>query len=193
LNVELTLATRKRGFNNAERSAVLRERVEDYLASHGAHRNPAGARADFATAAVRTATRFGMRTWRDSTKTTQEAAERSLGVLLGEVVNVRSGKNGSGALRYTGVNDAWVLDIWEATLEHYVRDDPFTRELARKDELVATEVESTRAELDRLNGQAGVQVFRTTDESPVGMRIIEAYLARDDDAIMRIAMELEAM
>lgn len=179
---------------NLQRSEVIRERIEDYLMrSGGKHSRERylALRKDFVQAAIRTAERAELRIWKgDDQHRVKYNAEHSLATLFGEVsVNSRK-PGGGGTVARTGVNAAWVLDIWEATLDHINREDHLTREREReeevargaRDDLVFEEPES-----------GGVRVFQIAKTAPISLRLLEAYLGRDDETIMRIAVELESI
>lgn len=184
---------------NVERSAIVRERIEDYLMASGGKRSREDfekRKLEFIGYAVRTAKRLGMRIWKESgTKKAEHGATNSLRVLFGEKTAWTNHKHERGAFRRTGVNSAWVLDIWEATLDHLVREDPFLRAIERENEEREVQREmltrTDEAELSRLNQQTGPRVFHIADTAPISVRLLDAYLNRDDDAIMRIAVELE--
>lgn len=177
---------------NLHRSEVIRERIEDYLMRSGGKNSRERylhLRDDFVRSAIRTAERAGLRTWKgDDQHRVHHNAESSLRILFGEksVTNSRPG----GAVVRTGVNAAWVLDIWEATLDHINREDLLTREQERleeidrglRDEPIFEEPED-----------GGVKVFQIAKTAPISLRLLEAYLGRDDEGIMRIAVELEGI
>ena len=176
---------------NLQRSEVIRERIEDYLMrSGGKHSRERylALRKDFVQAAVRTAERAGLRVWKgDDHHRVKYNAEHSLATLFGEVtVNSRK-PGGGGTVPRTGVNAAWVLDIWEATLDHINREDHLTREQERQEEIDR----GVRDEPIFDEPDEGVKVFQIAKTAPISLRLLEAYLNRDDDGIMRIAVELE--
>lgn len=182
---------RKRG--NVARSETLRERIEDYLMRSGGRDSRdryEALREDFIVTAIRTAEREGRRLWKaDDPHKVQYNARRSLQVLFGEVENVTYGTNGSGARKRTGVNVSWVLDVWERALNVLNREDVFTREQRRQEELKrgSTDFGPPAEPAD------GPQVFKIVADKPISVRILDAYLNRDDEAMMRLAVEIEGL
>lgn len=197
--VKVEIGPNRKHKGNVERSAIVRERIEDYLKASGGKRGREdyeARRLEFIGYAVRTANRLGMRTWKESgTKKVEHGAIDSLKVLFGEKSAWTNHKDERGAFKRSGVNSAWVLDIWEATLDHLVREDPFLKEIERENEQREVQRELTQRteedELERLNSEPGPRVFKIADTAPISVRLLDAYLNRDDDAIMRIAVELE--
>jgi hypothetical protein len=191
VNVDIGRDRKRTG--NVTRSEVIRERIEDHLMRSGGRNSKErylAIREDFITTAVRTAQRAGLRTWKgDDEHRLRDSAAKSLKVLFGEFVVVSRAsrtKPGSGAVNRTGVNSGWVLDIWEATLDHITREDHLSRETKLQAEIAAGDTKGTYTE-----PTDGPKVFNITAAAPVSVRLLEAYLARDDETIMRIAVELE--
>lgn len=177
---------------NLQRSEVIRERIEDYLMRSGGKHSKErylAVRKDFVQAAIRTAERANLRIWKgDDQHRVKYNAEHSLATLFGEIgVNSRKPGGGGTVLR-TGVNAAWVLDIWEATLDHINREDNLTREREREEEVAR----GADLVFDGTEDEGGIRIFQTAKTTPVSTRLLEAYLGRDDEGIMRIAIELEA-
>lgn len=143
------------------------------------------AREDFLATAVRVARDRGLRLWKDDHTPVIDGARSSLAVLLKEKENIAAGEGGRPARMHTGVNASWVLDIWEAALEHLNREDPFSRrrEAERTSRLTAEELEAMQD-----GGPQFIQVGQS-----LSARILDAYLGRDDEAIMRIAIEIEGL
>lgn len=177
---------------NLQRSEVIRERIEDYLMRAGGKHSKErylAVRKDFVQAALRTAERAGLRTWKgDDQHRVKHNAEHSLATLFGEVSVSSRKPGGGGTVLRTGVNAAWVLDIWEATLDHINREDHLTREQERQEEIDR----GLRDEPIFDEPEEGPRVFAIAKTAPISMRLLEAYLAKDDEGIMRIAVELEA-
>lgn len=176
---------------NVQRSEVIRERIEDHLMrSGGKHSRDRylAIRRDFIMTAMRTAERLGIRTWKgDDPHKQRYAAEHSLATLFGEVSVAQKGPKGTvGAVYRTGVNTGWVLNIWEATLDHITRESALVREAERQEEL-----DAGRDDGDYTEPEDGPRVFNIAKDAPVSVRLLEAYLGRDDETIMRIAVELE--
>jgi hypothetical protein len=194
---EIDTGPNRKHSGNVHRSQVVRERIEDYLMRGGGNRSREHyeqRRADFINAAVRTAERLDMRRWKASgTKTVAHGAQDSLKVLFGEKGAYTNHKGEHGAFKRTGVNSGWVLDIWEATLDHQIREDPFLRAVERDDQFRESEEPDVTEldEIERLN-EGGPKAFAIGHASPISMRLLDAYLNRDDETIMRIAVELEA-
>lgn len=188
--VPLTGEVRKRGKANEARSAVVRERVLDLLgqlgARHGDERRAQQARDQFLYTAIRVAKDRDMRLWKDETHTLYEGAKSGLEVLLGEKRVINRGTIA------TGVNSSWVLDIWEATLDHYFRDPIF------KDRAYLTVVPEplTDEQVEALNAD-GPSFIAVPKAEPtpraLSMRVLEAYLARDEETFMALLLEVEEL
>jgi len=189
--------TRQRGHANAARSAIVKERVLDALGQlgmrHGSHELSESAKEEFCRRAIRTAKEQGLRLWRSSSMTELQSARDSLATLLGEKKTYsRAGKFS------TGVNSGWVLDIWEATLTKYSRTPLFEeRPPTCRDE--KAEYRLTDSDCEELNagGPAFIHVARQTTvtkpDRPLSWRLMEAYIGRDDDAILQIAQEISSL
>ena len=179
---------RQRG--DSRRSEILRERIADYIMASGGRAGEDRARAireDFVDAAVRIADRRGMRTWKGADDSARRySASSSLEVLFGEKVNTVGGKGGKGGHRRTGVNSRWVLDIWEATLDHLTREDPFSRPVQEPEETP----DDVNVEPD---ADDGVRIYQSARTGSLSASILDAYLSRDDEAIMRIAIDVEGL
>lgn len=190
--VPLTGDLRKSGKTNEERSKVTRERVLDMLMQMGGrHGDPVklqAARDEFCTTAVRIGRERGMRLWKDESATVVDGAHSSLAVLLCEKRVVNKGTIA------TGVNSAWVLDLWEAALDYYFRDPVWGHHRASLT-LVGAPA-TTDEEIDALNAD-GPTVFAKPVVPPaaksLSMRLLEAYLAKDDEQMMAIAVEVESL
>lgn len=185
--VPLTGDVRKRGKENEARSAIVRERVLDCLgqmgARHGDERKSSQARDQFLYAAIRIAKDRGMRMWKDETHTFYDGAKSGLEVLLGEKRVINRG------VIATGVNAAWVLDIWEATLDHYSRDPIFRNHL----KVVADDARLTDEDIEEMNSRGPQIVAVPKPERALSMRVLEAYLARDEETFMALLLEVEGL
>jgi hypothetical protein len=188
---ELTIdigADRKRTAN-VVRSEVVRERIEDHLMRSGGRISRDRyevAREDFLSTALRAAERAGMRSWTGPDKhAIRASAKGSLQVLFGEKVNVTPGKGGSGAKNRTGVNVSWVLDVWENALNVINRQDPAHRENDEHTYLRA----GARFDEPYVEPADGPQVIKIVKS--LSTRVIDAYLGRDDEEMLRLALEIE--
>jgi hypothetical protein len=187
VNVDVGRDRRRKA--NIHRSEIVRERIEDHLMRSGGKNSRdryIAIREDFVRSALRTAQRLGIRSWKgDDANRIQHNAHSSLSILFGEkaVTSSRAG----GAVVRTGVNAGWVLDIWEATLDHITREGSEERKAERQAEIAA----GPRDDGSPINDPGGIKVFNIAATAPVSVRLLEAYLGRDDETIMRIAVELE--
>lgn len=186
--VPLTGEVRKRGHANEARSAVVRERVLDLLgqlgARHGDERKAQQARDQFLYTAIRVAKDRDMRIWKDDNHTLYEGAKSGLEVLLGEKRVINRGTIA------TGVNLAWVLDIWEATLDHYFRD-PIYKERAHLKAVPNEKI--TDDEVEALNADGPSWLAVPKRERALSMRVLEAYLARDEETFMALLLQVEEL
>lgn len=186
--VPLTGDVRKRGKANEARSAVVRERVLDVLgqmgARHGEERKTQQARDQFLYMAIRVAKEQDLRLWKDETKTLYEGAKSGLEVLLGEKRVINRG------VIATGVNVSWVLDIWEATLDHYSRD-PIFRNRAHLQAVPPEKL--TDAEIAEMQADGPSFVAEPKRERALSMRVLEAYLERDEETFMALLLQVEEL
>jgi hypothetical protein len=158
-----------------QRSMLLRERVRDVVAqiSYG---DAAYGRRQFVKRAIELGQHAGLRLWSDRTVPMEQVGLGSLRSLLGEVT--------SGGRR--GVNEHWVLDLWELVLHEHFHGPV---RLVRDQE---SEPEQTP--------NSGVVVFadRKRDKQreqlqALPMRLMEAYLGRDDEMFMGLLLEVETI
>lgn len=125
----VTLENRQRGMDNAIRSDDIRPRVRKALEELGEGRTPnVDARYEFIDRAIRHAKNIGLeRLWRCNHNPMREEAMKSLQTLLGEKKSFVRGR------MYTGVNQGWILDIWESCLEYYFEANLFGDVLSKLD------------------------------------------------------------
>jgi hypothetical protein len=204
---------------NVARSAIVRERVLDHLMQAGGRHGPErmdAVREDFIEIAMRHADRVGLRTWKGESPDRRKAvARRSLATLLEEIVVTTPGKKGKAARKHTGVNHAWVLDIWEAALDYLHREPIDANHVRVPIASLALETEHHEANLlavreqipfsealERVRGRAAAgELIALNDGGPtvvqvgpsLSARLLDAYLERDDESIMRIAVEVEGL
>lgn len=107
----LTLKTRQRGRFNAIRSGEVRPRIKKILTRIG---DSETTRTMLCHRAVQLGRERGLRVWSGNTFKPEVGALSSLRILLKE----KETKNGRGQVT-TGVNDGWVLDLWEIVCEYY--------------------------------------------------------------------------
>lgn len=174
---------------HTKRCAVIRERVLDHLMERGgrvSRLRMTEAKYDFAKMAVRLGVESGVRVWKESGGKEQiEVAKQSLDTLLGDKVVINPGKNGQPAKRVTGVNVGWVLDLWEAVLDHYHRQSVYVRPALT----VVPEPEDGAGD----DGDGPQWVAEPPAERALSDRVLDAYLNRDDEAMMRLAVEIERL
>jgi hypothetical protein len=175
----------------ASRSARVRERVLDHLMERGGRVSPSrmdDARHDLVMCAIRLAKERGMRLWTDRSKDQVSLGLQSLETLLGEkVVIMPPRKKGEPSIKATGKNLNWVLDLWEVALDYHHRE-PLYQVRKPAEEIVPVTLEEARAMND-----SGPTVVAITQPVSISSRLLDAYLARDDEAIMRLAIEVEAL
>ncbi len=182
----------KRTFTVQQRSDMLRPRMADLVALLGHNDQEFGLKV-VSRRAVDVAKVRDMRTWNDTNQARGKVgcAYESLTKLLGLRINPTDKARGH---NYTGRNAHWVLDIWEAVLEEifHSKPTPKPRPEDPSDALLGTGTQ-----------EHGVQVEATAAPAPadtpaapktaLAMRILEAYIARDDDAILEVANEVGKM
>lgn len=155
--------------NLTYRSTAIRARVEDALNQLG-HGNIEAGKCRFLEHAIWCAERKQMRLWKKVSPEQQiRVATRSLNTLLGEVGVVENGKT------WTGRNKNWVLDIWEVALDDwfYIKEVP----------VVGTETFSASEICEEEDAR----------QKSLSLRILEAYIKRDDNAMIDLAEEVEAL
>lgn len=124
----------------------------------------------FLKRAIKLAEENDLRLWQSKTNTLEESARDSLRILLGE----KHIPSTHGV--YTGVNEYWVLEIWERACDHF---DAGALHLVREGE---SEEKFTRSTCSLpLVGQRIASIKE---------RLLEAYLQRNDDEILKIADEI---
>jgi hypothetical protein len=153
---------------------LLRERVRDAVEqlSYGDHEYGIQS---FAKRACELGAHAGLKLWSDRTIDMQRSAVNSLKTLLGDYT--------SGDRR--GVNEHWVLDLWELVLhEHYrgpvriVRPEPTTPAVAESGVVVFADKKREK---------------QTEKLLALPMRLLEAYMARDDETFMGLLLEVETI
>lgn len=158
-----------------KRNEIVRERVRDHLGHTGGRSNWRNAKEDFVRAAIRIGRERGLRLWNDTTKESLESGISSLETLLEEKhVHQRDGSS------TTGRNVNWVLDLWEATLDHYTRE-PLYRP------------ETTDPAVEQLEGPAFKHIPVVQRSRSLSLRILEAFLQRDEEKILMLAGEVEQL
>lgn len=167
------------------RHQVTRQRVEDWLTERGGGRGRGRdsrleAQRRFVKRAIALGKEKGVRTFSEKSVLPEQIGLQSLQYLLEEkVLDYKGVKN-------TGGGSAWVLDLWDLVLAE--RDGcrltkPVLVPVARS--------ESPKPGVAVFQEEAIPQVVILPQKDPSwGMRLIEAYLNRDDDTIMRLAMQV---
>lgn len=148
-----------------QRSDALRERVRDAVTLLG-HGDEDYGLYQFSRRCVSIAEVRGLRMW----KSREGKPEHELA--LNSMQNLLQIRNGG-----TGRSEHWVLDIFEAGLDDIYRGKTNSRRPPdpADDQLGDDEV--------------GVQPF-AEERKPLGMRVLEAYIARDDDVILELVDEI---
>lgn len=158
----------RRNTGTQARADELRPRVEETL--HRLDHSKPGdltevrkqgwidARKRFAETAIRAGIEAGKRVWKeDGTGSRLNPAVHSMQVLLKELGTARNGEYA------TGVNDHWVMDLWELALD------------VHKEELLIMDSEPIHADTSR----------------PLGMRLLDAYRRQDGDAMIALVVEVD--
>jgi len=162
-----TMKARLPRSKNAARSAELRERVESWIAWYtrttGATRD--GAKAFFIERSYETAEQNDMRVWK-----VRKSAGQSLDVLLKEKSFVNNG------VTYTGTNDSWVSDIFEATLNKLEQE-------------ITADAEITINLRDAIEEM----IMQTVDTRPLSIRILDAYDNLETERMVELVLEVDRL
>lgn len=149
-----------------ERGAMLAVRVNDVMYDMG-HGDKESGRRRFLEHTIWTGRQAGLRLWKDqgTVQGNIMVANGSLKVLLGERKPGTSGKTPI-------TNENWVLDLWEVACDDWNRVKP-----AKPESLPSPN-----------DGAVPVVLSR-----PLSTRMLEAYVQRNDGAILTTLAELEAL
>lgn len=160
--------TTRRSETKLARRERLKPRVVDCLCDMG-HGDQAQGKVRFLEHALWVGAQRELRLWSGDKHMQLRSAGFSLASLLGE------NKYGTWDTTKTAGNNHWVMDVWEAAC-----DDWFRVKQAKVEE-----VERVQPEVEVIS-EAGLAVMRK-----LSTRILDAYLARDSDAILEALQELE--
>jgi len=160
------------------RSDEIRPQVEDALRARCGGRTDSAAWADaqqwFVKKALRLAKKNGLRPFRNNYQSDVQAALTSLRYLLKEKTTTTKG------VVRTGVNEHWVLDMWELALKD---SKPLLTEPVKPRRSSAT-LRETRVFID--------EAPAPVTSSSLGSRIYEAFLTQDGPKMVELVRELEA-
>lgn len=155
------------------RANALRPRILDAISIVGLGNQQYGIE-QFAKRAVDVADRHSMRSWKQDSPTTTPAdlAVSSLRNLLGFRQNA------------TLKSHHWVLDIFEETLNEVFHGAP------SRTKPVADPMVDALNEIDEVGVQS---IAPAPSGKPLAQRLLEAYLGRDDDTLLELVAEVEAL
>jgi hypothetical protein len=166
---------------NVERSAELRNRAIPILNHLVDSRGISWEEAEsvFANEAVKIARISGMKSWKNGL----HSAIQSVQTLLGEKT-VRK----ANGVQINGSNAAWVSDIFEATIEEFELNIGQTFNGSKAAVRSAESVFDTMREVKRVSDEIAKEL-----ERPLSMRLIEAYVERNDDSFMQLVLSVETL